>query len=289
MIYMPDIIRYYTFMKKILKLLIFFGVLFGLGMSVFAIPSYETCKNYFYQKNFSKANQCAAQIVSYKPNDLNTRYLYAMSFLYLNQKDKAYAQFDHIRTVSPGSALARQSMAQMSEIQKVHKSSSSAKKNDYGDYLSEINSTTKWTAMPIRVWVQQSKYTDTVYQAFNEWQYVSGGLIKFTKTNSESQGNIKVYFTDQIQRSGNDTLGLTTTSYINGNITGARIQLVYKYNGKIFTQKELYPIALHEIGHALGINGHSTNNNDVMFPNNGIIGIHTSKRDVNTLKAIYKK
>ncbi len=257
--------------------------------AAYAVQSYNTCKTYFYQRNFLKANRCAEQLVNIKSNDLNARYLYAMSFLYLKQKDKAYAQFDHIRTVSPGSSLARQAEKQMAKIQKVHTSSTSAKKNDTGDYLSEINSAKKWATMPVRIWVQPSKYTSTVYQAFNEWQYVSSGLVKFTKTNSESQAKIKVYFTDTINRSGNDTLGLTRTSSQGGNIVSANIQLLYKYNGKMLSQKEMYPIALHEIGHALGINGHSSNNNDIMFPNNGIIGIHTSRRDVNTIKAIYQK
>ncbi len=271
------------------KIIVFTVLIFLISSTVtFAVQSYETCKSYFYKRDFSRANSCAQQILRTKPDDLNTRYLYAMSFLYLNQKDSAYAQFDKIRTISPGTSLARQSEAQMQKMQKVHTSSSSAKKNDYGDYLSEINSSKKWATMPIRIWVQPTKYTSTVYKAFNEWQIVSGGLIKFSKTNSESQAKIKVYFTDAINRSGNDTLGLTRTSSQGNNIVSANIQLLYKFNGKVFSQEELYPIALHEIGHALGINGHSRNNNDIMFPNNGIIGIHTSRRDVNTIKAIYQ-
>ena len=47
-------------------------------------------------------------------------------------------------------------------------------------------------------------------------------------------------------------------------------------------------IALHEIGHALGINGHSSDSKDIMFMSVDKNQTTLSRRDVETLKALYK-
>ena len=57
-----------------------------------------------------------------------------------------------------------------------------------------------------------------------------------------------------------------------------------------YTKDELYSIILHEIGHAIGLSGHSKSKGDIMFfstatylNGEGII----SNRDKNTVKKIY--
>ena len=146
--------------------------------------------------------------------------------------------------------------------------------------------------MPIRVWIQPgSKYTETVVKAFNEWQYVTKNKIRFISTKSESQGQILVYFKEKLNTASSDAVGYTNYAGCNGRffIGKARIYLQTRTRGRIVSQKNMYGVALHEIGHALGIMGHSKNNNDIMFPTTNIIGIHTSRRDVNTIMHIYSK
>ena len=61
------------------------------------------------------------------------------------------------------------------------------------------------------------------------------------------------------------------------------------YNGGEFTDKNLQAIALHEIGHALGITYHSDNLNDIMYKSTDSYKNTTiSKRDLNTLKETYR-
>ena len=36
--------------------------------------------------------------------------------------------------------------------------------------------------------------------------------------------------------------------------------------GKVFDDSDIYATAIHEIGHALGISGHSDNPKDIMYP-----------------------
>ena len=74
----------------------------------------------------------------------------------------------------------------------------------------------------------------------------------------------------------------------------------YKNNplGEDNTSTQIYNTALHEIGHALGISGHSDNPNDVMYGNNNAVTkfasifedetAFLSKRDLNTITLLYR-
>ena len=69
-------------------------------------------------------------------------------------------------------------------------------------------------------------------------------------------------------------------------------------NGNFFSDKELYNTILHEIGHALGIMGHSYSSEDLMYmsssENNNIYTQYRSSfqylssKDINTIKLLYK-
>ena len=58
-------------------------------------------------------------------------------------------------------------------------------------------------------------------------------------------------------------------------------------NKNFRTENALYSTALHEIGHALGISGHSVNKEDIMYPVTRQDEAQISKNDINTLKLIY--
>lgn len=61
---------------------------------------------------------------------------------------------------------------------------------------------------------------------------------------------------------------------------------VQSKNGKPFAQNKIYGILLHEIGHVLGIAGHSPNDSDLMSAYSETITI--SARDIATLNKIYQ-
>lgn len=281
-------ISYYSVMKRVL--LSFLFCFFTAGAAVAAL-NYDTCLNYYNRGDYKNSKACSARLLQTTNRaDLQTRYLYAHSLLNLGEKGAAYAQFDTIRTISPNSKLGQESVKYMQQSQTIHKSSAAANKTDYGNYLSDITYNCKWGAMPVRVWIQPgSKYTETVVKAFNEWQYVSKNKIRFISTKSEAQGQILVYFKESMDFSNKNAVGYTTYPACSGKyfVGKSNIYLQTRVRGQIASQKEMYGVALHEIGHALGIMGHSKNNNDIMFPTTNIIGVHTSRRDVNTIMHIY--
>ncbi len=272
------------------RFLLCFLLCFITAGAALAALTYDTCLNYYNRADYKNSKACAARLLETNRSSLQTRYLYAHSLLNLGEKGAAYAQFDKIRTISPNSKLGQESVKYMRQTQTINTSIAAANKQDYGNYLSDITYKCKWGAMPIRVWIQPgSKYTETVAKAFNEWQYVSKNKIRFISTKSESQAQILVYFQESMNLSDKNAVGYTYYAGCRGDyfVGSSKIYLQTRIKGQIVSQKNLYGVALHEIGHALGIQGHSKNNNDIMFPTTNIIGVHTSRRDVNTIMHIY--
>jgi predicted Zn-dependent protease len=61
-------------------------------------------------------------------------------------------------------------------------------------------------------------------------------------------------------------------------------------NASQFRNRALVTLCcLHEVGHALGMHGHSPNNHDVMFPSVTLVGrTGLTERDKNTIRLMYK-
>ena len=133
--------------------------------------------------------------------------------------------------------------------------------------------------------VPQNYYAD-VKSAFDEWQSQFNKDIVFreVKDNSAkiSDNNIKN------QKSGN-----TVPQIKNNQLVKIDIKLKNRdADGNIYQDAGLKSLAMHEIGHALGLFGHSSDPNDVMYFDGDVINSQTnykeiSERDKNTLKAIY--
>lgn len=146
-------------------------------------------------------------------------------------------------------------------------------------------------------------YIPTIKKAFMQWQGSTGGFIKFIFQNS-NDANIFVSINPQDTSKtcrGNDCKYVV--AYTTPTIKGDKLQKMdikfYDSNnlGMPFGQRELYNTALHEIGHSLGIMGHSFNKDDLMYMENNQEKISDtyrsdfqliSPRDLNTLNLLYK-
>ena len=165
------------------------------------------------------------------------------------------------------------------------------------------------TKFPLKVYIENNStsappyYQDEIKKAFLQWQASTGRFIKFEFINNAQNANIRVSINapENIKcPQGNCKYTVAyTTPIINNDLLKRMDILFYDSNnlGQPFKEREIYDTALHEIGHSLGIMGHSYNKDDLMYMETNNDRSFDSFRsdfqlissnDLNTLKLLYK-
>lgn len=161
-------------------------------------------------------------------------------------------------------------------------------------------------SFPLKVYFEQTKpeYRDNIKKAFDQWGKASG-FLQFKEVFNPEESDIEIKFTPYSGakcNSANCNYVIATTTNTTDKFHRLNRMIITFYNanpfGEEFTKSEIYNTALHEIGHALGIAGHSDTPNDVMYSSNhkvsGVMSAYSnnifylSKRDLNTLALLYR-
>jgi tetratricopeptide (TPR) repeat protein len=128
---------------------------------------------------------------------------------------------------------------------------------------------------------------EIVKGAFQEWERALNGRITFKQTTDPKQTDIAVHWRNNFN--GTNLLGLERPGTLAGGtiLADADIQLTLTFRGKQLNDQELKAVAIHEIGHALGINGHSPYPKDIMYSSIQPGVTKLSSRDIQTIQMIY--
>ena len=148
---------------------------------------------------------------------------------------------------------------------------------------------------PILIYVPRGDYYDPITQAFVAYNNQFKGFITFNTVAKPSDADIKIVLTDNLsdKHDSGNVLGLTYTRKYDteGNIVFSEIYLLTSFKGKAVSKTEMYNVVLHEIGHAIGIKGHSDNVKDVLYKSQSEREKDSLKyfsdRDIETLKLMY--
>jgi predicted Zn-dependent protease len=169
------------------------------------------------------------------------------------------------------------------------------------DYFSNVNKR-RWPAekFPLRIYVDESSgrgfgsgSRSSIMQAANQWVNANESRLRVTEVTDINQADI-VYRRPQVGEVQQGSGGLTTyvdSADAQGNriISRSTVRLTcarLDYDQMTDAQKhELYNLALHESGHAMGIDGHSPSGLDVMYWKSPLTQL--SQRDVATIRRIY--
>jgi len=155
--------------------------------------------------------------------------------------------------------------------------------------------------MPLRVYIfpgeelvnYRPEFDRILRQSFIEWQKASYGRIQFVFVKSPAHADITCAWVDDPKKLQSTAEGgEAEVRTILNSILKVKILLLLNDPTSTFplTDNLIRTLCLHEIGHAIGLIGHSAKASDVMYCTGQIVDKekHLSKRDVNTLHALYK-
>lgn len=142
---------------------------------------------------------------------------------------------------------------------------------------------------PLRVWIDSSGTIDgtqaafpaAVREAFTQWA-LTGIPMRFVFVPHAPDADIRVVWTDHLDRKTGSTTWRTDRA---GWLTSSEITLAtHISNGLTLDARGMRAIALHEVGHALGLS-HSSDAHDIMAPLVRVDGL--SEPDRTTIKKLY--
>ncbi len=172
---------------------------------------------------------------------------------------------------------------------------------NYADFVG-VSRLRHWGVFPVKVFFrnevdidrgngQTTHISDRVKEGIQAWMNSVVG-VSWTEVNTESQADIKVQIQVLAAEPGpGDELGVTTVSFDPGtNELSTADMVINTWNGMNLTNVDvdIPQTSAHEFGHALGIGGHSNDEDDLMYPSAAsgtVTNITTADR--NTLKTAY--
>lgn len=167
----------------------------------------------------------------------------------------------------------------------------------------------RWSknSFPIAVYVEKNNdiplyYYEQVENSFNDWQRESENFVSFKKVNNPAMAKIIVSFNDNLGKPCGNTNSEYKAAITKPVIEKEKILkqmlinvLVKKDTGEFFSNEQIKTILTHEIGHALGLWGHSSDNKTIMYYSldnpydyyENRIDTSLNEKDIASLKILY--
>ncbi len=302
-----------NFKKKILVVLLF---MFSLA-PVYAKTAYEAGMEAYNEGNYNLARSYFRKAIKSSYYDVNARYMLSQAYIkgeknYVAAK-REYEQIIRIAPKSQAAKYAEQGIKQIDSFYAKQNSDKVVKSVNKPEERSESSySQTQEPKITATEYIKNAyrggqKYTrnrgvtrvyienDAIYkplmqEAYKEWQSAIGGTyVIFSFSGNRNDADDIVTFIKMTSQEGQQEGGNCANKYNGTTITGSNISLrTYSPDGKPLSKEWVYHAMLHEIGHSIGISGHSPYQGDVMAQGARRPVAHLTQRDKNTARMLYQ-
>lgn len=296
-------------MKNINKKIILSCCVISLfGLPAFSGIEYDAGMNAYKNGQYDFAKTLFEKAVKVNSKDVNAKYMLAQILVKQKQYSQAKNIYDEIIKIAPTSKAADLSRNGINLIDDYLKRSNTdnsqpevSVKNNLPAPLSEpdyVKNAYKNGKLYLRkqgvtrIYIDPSaeEYKDLIYSAFDEWQEPLGSAVIFRYSGNPDDASVIISCQATKNEISDDKFGITTSKFNGDYITESKI-VIYSVNkyGKSLPKNMIYHALLHEIGHAVGILGHSIDPNDIMSTGTDVYLPHLSQRDKNTASELYSR
>lgn len=294
-------------------LLLCLALLAGLAPPLAHADAYSDGVSAYRAKNYTLASKLLESAAKQGKPTPKLIFFLGMAYTHLNQYEPARQAFDMvIQMVPPEDELAGKARTNIDYItkQQISLASNSTKAstvmtaslshNSKDNYLMHVIPGGKivhfsTSRMPLKVFISDGNsvtgWNGSMKQAVNyamhTWQSATHGKVSFIQTYTEANADIIVKwhknFSDGI-------LGISPLETVGDTIVRSDVNLAVYYPDSAvpIPMEDLKAVAVHEMGHAIGIRGHSPYPDDIMFYSKTRSQNTLSQRDINTIGMLYQ-
>ncbi|MBQ8167928.1 tetratricopeptide repeat protein [bacterium] len=265
-------------------------------------------KSHFENKNYKQAVKYFKTAVLIKPNNLDYRYYYVKTLSVLPPT------YDVQKSMYSMAKSKKEDGAQILANEKIIEWKSLIHQNIGYNYIEQAPvdaSVIRWNknSFPLKIYIDTGSfsklpdyYRSAVARAFKQWGD-SIDFVSFITAKNKSEAQIIISFDKMPSNVCNSNVCQFVVGYTTPKTSGKILKnmtiIIYDKTpfGDFFSDKEIYNTVLHELGHALGIMGHSYSTNDLMAAQSQLQGnLHSKYRsdfqyltgsDVNTMQLLY--
>ena len=302
--------------KRLLQKLITVSILSTLAAPVFAGVDYDAGMNAYNKGDFNFAKILFQKAIKVNYYDVNARYMYCQILVKEKKYDAAKSEYQNIIKIAPSSqaaSFAKQGITNIDAYNKRIAEEAAIKGGSQSSTNGQVqkssqNQTPTYTATEyvknayrggkkylrplgmVRVYIEpNSTFKPMMVQAYKEWQSALGSSVMFTFSGNEADASDVVTFIKHNGGQGMQEGGNCQYNIQGDTLVGNKITIrVYYPNGKQLPNEVIYHTMLHEIGHSIGIMGHSPYQGDVMAQGAAKFVPHLTDRDKNTARLLYK-
>lgn len=239
-------------------------------------------------------------VLEHQPENAEAVLLSGKALQSMRRRAQAIAAYKKFQALKPDDPRSGQYAALITVLESESAQWDKRKTAPGDDYLAAVagSNLLSWKIdKPISVYVKdgtgvegyRADFEESLRQAFDEWSDATDGKLKFVFIQDPSTAQMTVTWTNDLHAPAlTPEAGLAKTSFGTNGIENAEILLLTldPLKDGPLGKNRMFNTCLHEIGHALGLQGHSPHEDDIMSSQLGVQqGL--SPRDVRTINALY--